>query len=147
MDPFARKMWLFGFIFASGMLVAFIAMSVVYFHARPRCSDTVVSSSTDLSNKWTATLMERRCGEESAFFAHVNLRPAGQPEHRGYFSGTVTDGEVFRVEDDAQSAGVSLEWTAPDRLTIRCPRCKPATVRQQDERWGAVTVTYEMRQR
>ncbi len=144
MDPFARKMWRFSFIFAFGMLVAFIAMSVVYFHARPRCSDTVVSSATSPGQKWAATIMERRCGEESSFFTHVNLTPTGQPEQRGYFFGTVREGEIFRIEDDAQTAGVVLEWKSANQLTIRCAHCTRAMVRQNDVRWETVAITYEI---
>jgi hypothetical protein len=88
--------------------------------------------------------MERRCGEESPFFTHVNLSRADQPEQRGYFSGTVTEGEVFEAEYDAQSAGVVLEWSAPDRLAIRCARCNRSMVRRQDARWDAVLIAYEL---
>jgi ribosomal protein L37E len=144
MDPFAKTMWRFGLTFAFGMLLAFIGVSVVYFHARPRCSDNVVSSATNSARQWTATIMERRCGEEAPFFTHVNLTPAGQAVRRGYFSGTAVEGEVFRAEQDALSAGVVLEWTAPERLTIRCARCDRSSVRQQEARWGPVEITYEL---
>lgn len=136
-------MWRFGLGFAAGMLVAVIALSVVYFHARPRCSDRVVSSSISPDQQWTATVMERRCGEEAAFFTHVNLRPTVQPERYGFFSGRVTDGEVFEMEQDALSAGVMLAWTGPNQLTIRCPQCSASLLRQRAERSGPVTITYE----
>ena len=143
MDPFARTMWRFGLGFAAGMLVAVIALSVVYFHARPRCSDRVVSSSISPEQQRTATVMERRCGEEAAFVTHVNVRATAQPEHRGFFSGRATEGEVFEVELDALSAGVTLAWTGPNQLTVRCPQCSDSLLRQRTGRSGPVTITYE----
>jgi hypothetical protein len=144
MDPFARTMWRFGLGFGGGVLVAVVALSAVYFHARPRCSDRVVSSSVSPDQQWTATVLERRCGEEAAFFTHVNVRPAAQPEHYGFFSGRATDDEVFEVEEDALSAGVVLAWTAPNQLTIRCPQCSASLLRHHAERSGPVAVTYAM---
>ena len=77
MDPFARKMMQGAFVYGGMMLVMFAVLTVVYLHTRPRCSDRLVAESTDQNKQWTAAVMERRCGAETPFFTHVNLRPAG----------------------------------------------------------------------
>jgi hypothetical protein len=147
MDPFARKMIYGSFVYGSMLLVMFAVLTIVYLHTRPRCSDRVVAESTDQSRQWTASVMERRCGAEAPFFTHVNLRPAGKDLQTGFFSGSATDGEVFLVEQDAAGAGITLYWTSPAALIISCPRCSPSLMRKHDERWGNVTIGYDVPQR
>jgi len=142
MDPFARKMVYGSFIYGGMMLVMFAVLTVVYLHTRPRCSDRVVAESTDQAGQWTATVMERRCGTESPFFTHVNLRSAGKDLSTGFFSGAATEGEVFVVEQDAASAGITLHWTSPTALSIVCPHC--SLLRKHDEHWGSVTINYDL---
>ena len=142
MDPFARKMLQGTFVYGAVMVVMFAVLTVVYLHTRPRCSDRVVAEATSPGKQWTATVMERRCGEETPFFTHVNLRPAAEDLHPGFFSGSETEGEIYLIEQDAATSGVALEWTAPDMLTVRCPGCSPSLEREKNPRWGNVTVNY-----
>ncbi len=144
MDPFARKMVYGSFVYGGIMLVMFAVLTVVYLHTRPRCSDRVVAESTDQSRQWTATVMERRCGAESPFFAHVNLRPAGKDLQTGFFSGSTTDGEVFLVEQDAAGAGIALHWTSPTTLSILCPQCNTSLIRKRDESWNGILIKYDL---
>lgn len=144
MDPFARKMVYGSFVYGGMLLVMFAVLTVVYLHTRPRCSDRVVAESTDQAGQWTATVMERRCGSEAPFFTHVNLRPAGQDLRLGFFSGSATEGEIFVAEQDAASARISLHWISPTALSIACPRCSPGLLRKHDERWGNVTINYDV---
>jgi len=146
MDPFARKMVLGSFVYGGMMLLMFAGLTVVYLHTRPRCSDRVVAESTDPGKHWTATVMERRCGNEAPFFTHVNLRPAGTDLKTGFFSGSATEGEVFVAEQDAAGAGITLHWASPTALSITCPRCSPSLLRKHDEHWGSVTIHYDLLQ-
>jgi hypothetical protein len=146
MDPFARKMWQGAFVYGGIMLVMFAVLTVVYLHTRPRCSDRLVAESTNQNKQWTAAVMERRCGTEAPFFTHVNLRPAGKDLNTGFFSGSATDGEVFVMEQDAASAGITLHWGSPITLSITCPRCRPSLLRKHDEHWGSVTINYDLPQ-
>ena len=146
MDPFARKMVYGSFVYGSIMLVMFAVLTVVYLHTRPRCSDRVVAESTDQAGHWTATIMERRCGAEAPFFAHVNLRPAGRDLTTGFFSGSATEGEVFVLEQDAAGTGITLHWASPTALIIVCPHCSRSLLRKDDERWGSVTINYDLPQ-
>lgn len=144
MDPFARKMVYGSFVYGGIMLVMFAVLTVVYLHTRPRCSDRLVAESTDQNKQWTAAVMERRCGVDTPFFTHVNLRAAKNDLNRGFFSGSATEGEVFELELDAAGAGLTLHWTSPTALSISCPRCSPALIRQHDERWDDVTINYAL---
>ena len=126
------------------MLVMFAVLTLVYLHTRPRCSDRIVAEATDPARQWTATMMERRCGAEAPFFTHVNLRPAGKDVKTGFFSGSVTEGEVFLVKQDAAAASITLRWTSPTTLSIQCPRCIALLVRKHDESWGNVNVSYDL---
>ena len=147
MDPFARKMIYGSFVYGGMLLVMFAVLTVVYLHTRPRCSDRVVAESTDQSRQWTATVMERRCGAETPFFTHVNLRPAGKDLSTGFFSGSATEGEIFVLEQDAAGSGLTIHWTSPTELSIVCARCSPDLVRKHDERWSNVVIEYNLPQR
>jgi hypothetical protein len=147
MDPFARKMILGSFVYGGMLLLMFAVLTVIYLHTRPRCTDRVVAESTDPGSHWTATVMERRCGNEAPFFTHVNLRPAGADLNRGFFSGSATEGEVFLIEQDTASAGITLDWTSAGTLSIHCPHCGAALVREHDERWGNVVINFDLPQR
>ena len=142
MDPFARKMVVGSFAYGGMILLMFAVLTVVYLHTRPRCSDRVVSESTDAGKRWTASVMERRCGNEAPFFTHVNLRPAAEKLDTGFFSGSATEGEVFLIEQDAAGTGITLNWTSAATLTIECPRCSAALLRKHAGRWGSVNVQY-----
>src|SRR6185437_15136245 len=146
MNPFARKMIYGSFVYGGMLLVMFAVLTVFYLHTRPQCSDRVVAESTDHAAHWTATVMERRCGAEAPFFTHVNLLPVGKDLNRGFFSGSATEGEVFVLEQDVAGSGVTLHWTSPVALSIRCPHCSPALVRKRDKRWGNVTIHYDLPQ-
>ena len=143
-DPFARKMWRGAFVYGGAMLVMFAVLTVFYLHSRPRCSERVAGQADSPNARWSAALLERRCGEEAPFFTHVNLRRAGEPLHRGFFSGMASEGEVFVVEQDAAAAGVTLQWIDGDTLLIQCPKCSASLLRKNDERWNAVVIKYKL---
>lgn len=142
MDPFARRMVQGTLVYGSVMLVMFAVLTAVYLHTRPRCSDRVVAEATSPGHQWIATVMERRCGEDAPFLTHVNLRPAGRDIQRGFFSGSAAEGEVFLAEQDAASIGITLQWSAPNTLTLHCLHCSPDLQREKDQRWGSVIINY-----
>jgi hypothetical protein len=143
MDPFARKMLFGSFVFGGVMLVMFAVLTLVYLHTRPRCSDHLVAEANSQETYWTAAIMERRCGEDAPFFTHVNIRPAGEPIKRGFFSGSATEGEIFVIEQDAAGAGITIGWTNPDTLLIHCPHCNTPLIRKRDERWKGLLIKYD----
>jgi hypothetical protein len=133
--------------FAAVLVVMFAVLTAVYLHTRPRCSDRVVVEAASPDKKWTAALLERRCGEDTPFFTHVNLRGAGETLQRGYFSGAVEGGKVFEIEQDAAGAGASLHWSTPDTLMIECRRCQAPLPQKRDEQWNGITIKYELTSR
>ncbi|HEY6271463.1 MAG TPA: hypothetical protein VIX19_05645 [Terriglobales bacterium] len=144
MDPFARKMILSSVAFGIVMALMTGALSVVYFHERPRCNEQVLAESTVRDHQWTAATLERRCGEDSPFLVHVNVRPTTTPIRLGYFSGEVTQGEVFVAEQDSPDVVPDLKWTGPAALTIRCTGCRAGSVHKRLDHIGAVAVRYEL---
>lgn len=142
-DPFARKMVFGSFVYGGVLLVMFAVLTMIYLHTRPRCSDRVMGEAVNPSKQWTATIMERRCGEDAPFFTHVNIRPIGEPAKRGFFSGEANEGEVFMLEQDAAGAGVNLKWVDGGTLLIQCPQCTASLVRKKDERWNEVLIKYD----
>lgn len=142
MDPFARKMVRGSLFYGGALLLMFAALTLVYLHLRPRCSDQVVSEATSPDGRWAAAVMEARCGEESPFLTHVNLRPANDPIKSGFFSGRNDAGEVFLLEQDAQSAAMELKWIDSTHLAISCNHCQVAFLRKRQEHWGSVTISY-----
>ncbi len=145
MDPFAKKMLRGALAFAAGMLVLFAVLTGVYLHVRPPCSDQLISETASPDKFQIAAIMERRCGDETSFFTHVNLRAAADPVKLEYFTGRARDGEFFSVEQDARSASVTLHWSSPKQLTIQCSRCAGAIPKKREQRWHDVEITYDLR--
>lgn len=143
MDPFARKMIVGALAFGSAMLLMAAALSVVYFHMHPACSEQVLAEAISPDKRWIVAALERRCGDNAPFLLHVNLRPAGQPIGLGYFSGRATKGEVFRVEEDTPADVPALEWSSPDQLDIRCQRCSSTSAKTMNQRWQSVHIRYK----
>jgi hypothetical protein len=137
MDPFARKMILGSFAFAAVMLLMLAALSVIYFHTHPRCTEQVLSQIPSPDGQWIAAVMRQRCGEESPFFVHVNLRALGSPPRLGFFSGRADDGEVFVAEQDAPETLPEITWISAAQLRIRCSSCRSPHVEQH---WGRIVV-------
>ncbi|HLJ30681.1 MAG TPA: hypothetical protein VKY85_28505 [Candidatus Angelobacter sp.] len=142
MDPFAKKMVRGSLVYAGVLMVMFAGLTTAYLHFRPRCSDQVFANQVSPDGRWAAAVLEARCGEDAPFLTHVNLRVGTETIKLGYFSGKADEGEVFLLEQDAQSADVVLNWTAPNRLAISCSHCQTAFLRKRVERWRDVTITY-----
>ena len=145
MDPFAKKMLQASGAFGAVMLVMFAVLTVIYLHARPPCMDQVIASEQSPGKRWIATVMERRCGSESPFLTHVNVRPAEQPLRLGYLTGKAEEGEIFLIEQDAQSAQVTAEWNSDRQLIVRCSGCSSAAALKREQRWNDIDIRYELR--
>jgi hypothetical protein len=143
MDPFARKMILAALGFASAMLLMAGALSAVYFHLHPQCTEQVLAEAISPDKKWIASAMERRCGDEAPFLLHINLRPADQAIRFGYFSGNASEGEVFLAEEDTRAETPDLKWSSSDQLHIRCAHCSARFARAMTERWQSLDIQYE----
>lgn len=143
MDPFARKMWYFAIGFAAILLLLVGVLKLFSAHEWPTCPDHVIREANSPDKRWTAAILQRRCGTYAPFITSINLRAAG-PLRRGYYSGQATQGTVFMVEQDAAGAGISLSWSAQKVLTVHCAHCSPDFVRQRDQLWSDVRIQYQM---
>src|SRR6266851_6732298 len=145
MDPFARKMWRAGLAYAVLLMAMGAALTVVYVHERPRCGDRRVKESNSPDRRWTAAVLERRCGEDAPFITLINLRDGGTKLVRGFVSGQANQNNVFMVEQDAAGSGLQLDWNGSGELTIHCPHCDANYVRRQDPQHGGLKIRYEFR--
>ncbi len=143
-DPFARKMWKAGLGFAGGMLVLFAALTIVYVHVRPSCPDQLISESVSPDKRWTASVLQRRCGEESPFISRITVRSGAGSLKRGFFSGQALNPAVFVIEQDALGAQLKLQWSGSDQLTVVCAKCSPKFIRTRENHSGPVTVLYQI---
>lgn len=144
MDPFARKMWIAGIGFAISLIVLALGLKLFSMHQWPTCPDRIISESASPGKKWVAAILQRRCGPESDFSTRVNLRPAADGLHTGFFSGQAAKGTVFVIGEDATGADISLSWAANNLLTVRCPHCSASLINQRDQQWGPVKIQYEL---
>jgi hypothetical protein len=142
MDPFARKMIFGALAFGGTMVLMAAVLSAIYYHNRPLCSEVVVSETASPDAKWIVAVMERRCGEESPLYMHINLRGAGDPLRRAYFSGRSDDGEVLVAEEGTHDRVAMAEWDSANQLTIRCPGCRSELVRKRQMYWRSIAVHY-----
>src|SRR5260370_41974665 len=145
MAPFAKKMVRGSLAFAAVMLLMFAILTGVYLHVRPPCSEQVISEAADPDKLRIVAVMERRCGDETSFITHVNLRSYADPVKLEYFTGRAKNGEIFAVEQDARSAAVTLQWTSPRRLAIQCSGCAGAVFKKREQRWHEIEISYDLR--
>ena len=142
MDPFAKKMWAAGLGSALFLLLLFASLTFVYVHQRPSCPDRVLGQTDSPDRKWTAAILERRCGTDAPFVTRVNIRSAG-PLQLGFFSGQASEGNVFVIEQDAASLSIRLEWMEDDQLRVICPRCSSRYIQQEAASLGPVQISYQ----
>lgn len=145
MDPFARKMLKASLAYAVVLIAMFAVLTGFYIHVKPPCSDETVTESSSPNRRWVAATMERRCGTESEFLTHVNIRSASDTLRHGFFSGKASDGEVLVLETDAQSAGLNVSWRSPDELLISCASCKDVTALRQEPALGGIRIEYQLK--
>jgi len=92
-----------------------------------------LASSNSPSRRYRAVLVSQRDGED-----------CGAPDQKEIVIerriGILRTGELalFCV-DEQTSEGLSLRWTGPDELTIRCPNCEEGSFRFYNGRWGRFT--------
>ena len=89
--------------------------------------------------------MERRCGEEQPFYMHVNVLHAGHPIEVAYFSGLSKQGEIFEAEEETRDSAPTVEWNSPRQVTVHCPWCRSALVREQKTEWGPIAIRYQLK--
>jgi hypothetical protein len=144
MDPFARKIWRAGFAYGGMMIVMAAALTIVYLHNRPRCGDRIVSESTSPDHRWTATILERRCGDDAPFLTQINVRDGGTELKRGYISGQANENNVFSIEQDAAETGLKFNWSHPGELIVKCAHCDPRYLHQHQSQHGALAIRYAL---
>ena len=106
-------------------------------HFGPICGEEFMSEQTSPDGRHVAALMIRNCGATTDYASHINVRSNGSSFHRGFFDGTITDGEILTV---AGAGRVRYCWLAAKRLNLDIEDRNK--VRRTSLAWQDVDVTY-----
>jgi hypothetical protein len=98
------------------------------------CTDDVVTQVPAPDGILTATLFVRHCGDTSGQISTVNL-------HRTADTFGDDRGTVLMMEGKYD---ITMSWTDPKTLTIRCPTCPREVVSRQTTVLGGTNVEYEL---
>ena len=91
-----------------------VGLSLVL-HFDPLCGEELMSEQTSPDGRHVAALMIRNCGATTDYASHVNVRSSGSSFRRGFFDGTIIDGEIVTV---AGAGRVRYCWLAAKRLNL-----------------------------
>jgi len=101
-----------------GLVLLAIAGSLLL-HFNQLCGEEVQKEITSPDGRYVAVLMSRNCGATTPFVAHINLRRANSQFRPDFFSGTITDGEIW---GSSNYSGDRFCWSGSNRLEIGYPR-------------------------
>jgi hypothetical protein len=104
------------------------------------CGDTINLEKTSPEQKYVATVFERDCGATTDYSTIVVLR-------RFKRSFDPESGRIFIVKGRVP---VTLTWTDPNRLLVKCPECAPEgemnkpqdKVFKREKEWNGVSISY-----
>ncbi len=96
-----------------------------------------MSEQTSPDGRYVAALMIRNCGATTDYVSPVNVRPSSSAFQRGFFDGTIKDGEILTLAGDKR---VPYCWLAAKRLNLGYPETRQSS--QNRDAWRDVDVTY-----
>jgi hypothetical protein len=106
-------------------------------HFDPLCGEELVSEQTSPDGSYVAAMMIKNCGATADCVRHLNVRLSGSVLHRGFFDGTVKNGEILTLVGEKR---VPYCWLSTHQLNLVYP--KPKQSSQTRSAWKDVTVTY-----
>lgn len=118
-------------------LVAIFWIAVMHFD--PSCGEEVKEEQRSPNGRYVAVLMERNCGAATRYVEHINLRQIDGKFTSSFFSGTISDGEVFTVEQRNGGGSVEFEWVGKG-LKIHYPSDENVFKKRTD--WNDVDIAY-----
>ncbi len=124
-------------LIAVGMIAALGTGISLFLDIDPLCGEELVSEQTSPDGRHVAALMIRNCGAMTDYVSHANVRPSSSAFHRGFFDGTIKDGEILTLEGDKR---VPHCWLAAKRLNLAYPEARPSSQNRDARR--DVDVTY-----
>ena len=120
-------------------LPAVVLFWIAVMHFDPPCGEEVVKEQHSPDGRYVALLMERNCGATTRYADHINIRPATKRFSTNFFAGTITEGEVFTLENRNGGGPVQLEW-AGRTLKIHYPANEGVFKKQPT--WNDVDIAY-----
>jgi hypothetical protein len=127
--------WVFPLMAGVLIVLLGIAALTAVLISRNSCVDEVISEEPSPGGHNIAVVMQRSCGTTTPVVYHVNLRSMTHKFSR-HWSGTITDGEVFRVARVAARA----DWLGDDQLQVTCKDLSHA--RKKSSSWQQVRIVY-----
>jgi hypothetical protein len=124
-------------LIAVGVIALLGAGLSLVLHFDRLCGEELMSEQTSPDGRHVAALMIRNCGATTDYASHINVRSNGSSFHRGFFDGTITDGEILTA---AGAGPVRYCWLAAKRLNLDIQDRKK--VRRTSLVWQDVDVTY-----
>ena len=97
------------------------------------CGDEVRARAASPDGKLVATFFERNCGATTDFASTVNVQSATEK----------FDGDEGRIFDATGHYDISIAWTGPRKLLIRCPACRRENVYYEVTVKGDIDITYD----
>ena len=129
-----RSLLEIGTLIAFATFIITIAISGVA-HFDPLCGEELIREQNSPDGRYVAAWMERNCGATTPFVEHINLRRANTRFSRGFFDGTIKQGEVFIQKDNS----MRFEWLGSE-LVIEYPDDKAVFLKAS--RWNDVPIRY-----
>lgn len=120
-----------------GAVPAFLAAIALILHVYPLCNEDVVFEQTSPDGRYVAATMIRNCGATTQYVSHINVREAREKFRRGFFDGTVKDGEIITV---ATARVMRFCWLPPKRLNIAY--LEPERRLAKRVEWRDLEITY-----
>ena len=110
-----------------------LAVSVLLVSCRSLCGDTPETTATSPDHQLTANSYVRDCGATTSFSSIVNVQGASSK-----FDGN--EGQILIVKGKRD---ISLVWTGPKTLSVRCNSCSRKDTYREVVALGNIDITYE----
>ena len=110
-----------------------LAVSVLLVSCRSLCGDTPETTATSPDHQLTANSYVRDCGATTSFSSIVNVQGASSK-----FDGN--EGQILIVKGKRD---ISLVWTGPKTLSVRCNICSRKDTYRKVVALGNIDITYE----
>jgi hypothetical protein len=85
---------------------------ILFLHFVPSCGEELRQEKQSPDGRYLAVSMERNCGATTRYVEHINLRAASGSFSSDFLAGTISESEVFTLENRNGSGSVEFEWLA-----------------------------------
>jgi hypothetical protein len=97
---------------------AFLVITIAIVGFNPMCGEEMGTEKTSPDGLYVAQFMTRNCGATTRYVSHINLRPTRSKFHSDFWSGAISDGEIFT---SSEVSDVRFCWSKPHKLSMDYP--------------------------